>query len=102
MAARQGIENVLVDAVHARRIGPDSTPAGRGQPHGIGAGIVTAPPPMQVALIDEARHHVGHGRSVDAGDVHQCRLAGALVALDRPQYGELPGGQTAASDVTGI
>ena len=73
-----------------------------GDADGVGAAIVLGALALQVALGEKPGHEIGQRRTVDAGELHEFRLALAVIGVDREQHGELPVRETGLADLAHV
>ena len=67
--------------------------ARRADRHRIGALIFLGALAGEQALLQHPAHHLRQGGTIDAGDLHQRGLTGAVILLQRREQGELRLGQ---------
>ena len=93
----QGLQQRAFGAVGGVARGAQGLAAGSADRHGIGALVFFGALAAEQALLQHPAHHFGQRRTVNAGDLNQGGLAGAVILLQRAQQRELLLGQFLAA-----
>ena len=99
MRGRHDSEDGFVDFIGTGLGSTQSFSPGSGDLHGVGAAVVAGAAALKVALRHQPRHEIGKRGTVDAGELHQKRLADTIVLLDGVEHGELALGQAGFADL---